>query len=347
MREWARRIRATRTRLRRDAPGLGGHPGHRGRAAGLPPLDGSAPAHARRRASTRWSGWPPTRARPTSSGRLVLDRRARPFDRIPSTRVSPADRRRLWDAVVRLAGIADPASRPHPDRSGMTRIHERLAPTCRSRRPSTSSRTSRTPTPGIPAPRGRDGPSRADGPDRRRHDLRARRADGRPGRADDLPDHAASSARHGSSSSAPDRASMPSTTSGSSRAASGTAIDYTADIRLRGIRRLLAAVPRRHVRADRTGCRGRAWRDTLAALAASDGDAGADADARRDHRGRDQRPERRLRPAPRPRHRAVRRRVAGRRPRQDRRRSTPPTGRSRSTWASSSTTTSPTRRSCG
>ena len=41
-------------------------------------------------------------------GRLVLDRRPRPFDRIPSTRVSPADRRRLWDAVVRLAGIADP-----------------------------------------------------------------------------------------------------------------------------------------------------------------------------------------------------------------------------------------------
>ena len=42
------------------------------------------------------------------SGRLVLDRRARPFDRIPSTRVPPEDRRRLWDAVVRLAGIADP-----------------------------------------------------------------------------------------------------------------------------------------------------------------------------------------------------------------------------------------------
>ena len=47
------------------------------------------------------------------SGRLVLDRRARPFDRIPSTRVSAAHRRRLWDAVVRLAGIAD----PHPART--------------------------------------------------------------------------------------------------------------------------------------------------------------------------------------------------------------------------------------
>ena len=49
------------------------------------------------------------------SGRLVLDRRARPFDRIPSTRVSPADRRRLWDAVVQLAGIADPL----PDRTSI------------------------------------------------------------------------------------------------------------------------------------------------------------------------------------------------------------------------------------
>ena len=53
--------------------------------------------------------WLAADARATDlAGRLVLDRRARPFDRIPSTRVSPADRRRLWDAVVRLAGIADP-----------------------------------------------------------------------------------------------------------------------------------------------------------------------------------------------------------------------------------------------
>ena len=33
-------------------------------------------------------------------GRLYLDRRARPFDRFPSTRLSPADRRELWDRVV-------------------------------------------------------------------------------------------------------------------------------------------------------------------------------------------------------------------------------------------------------
>jgi dehydrogenase/reductase SDR family member 12 len=44
-----------------------------------------------------------------AGGRLFLDRRPRPFDRLPSTRVTPADRRRLWDTVVALAGGDDPA----------------------------------------------------------------------------------------------------------------------------------------------------------------------------------------------------------------------------------------------
>jgi NAD(P)-dependent dehydrogenase (short-subunit alcohol dehydrogenase family) len=39
------------------------------------------------------------------NGRLLLDRAPRPFDRIPSTRLSAADRRRLWTAVRGLAGI--------------------------------------------------------------------------------------------------------------------------------------------------------------------------------------------------------------------------------------------------
>lgn len=45
------------------------------------------------------------------SGRLYLDRRARPFDRAPWTRLDAGERRRLWDAVVRRAGIEDPAPR--------------------------------------------------------------------------------------------------------------------------------------------------------------------------------------------------------------------------------------------
>lgn len=42
------------------------------------------------------------------SGLLFLDRRPRPFDRVPATRLSPADRRHLWDRVVTLSGAADP-----------------------------------------------------------------------------------------------------------------------------------------------------------------------------------------------------------------------------------------------
>lgn len=42
------------------------------------------------------------------NGKLVLDRRARPFDRVPWTVVSPADRRHLWDQVVGFSGMTDP-----------------------------------------------------------------------------------------------------------------------------------------------------------------------------------------------------------------------------------------------
>ncbi|MEO8207866.1 MAG: SDR family NAD(P)-dependent oxidoreductase [Chloroflexota bacterium] len=43
------------------------------------------------------------------NGQLILDRRSRPFDRIARTRLSAADRRRLWDQVVALSGGQDPA----------------------------------------------------------------------------------------------------------------------------------------------------------------------------------------------------------------------------------------------
>jgi len=55
--------------------------------------------------------WLATQPEPAStSGRLYLDRRPRPFDRMPATRLSAADRRRLWADVVGLAGGPDPAT---------------------------------------------------------------------------------------------------------------------------------------------------------------------------------------------------------------------------------------------
>jgi NAD(P)-dependent dehydrogenase (short-subunit alcohol dehydrogenase family) len=49
-------------------------------------------------------------------GNLYLDRRPRPFDRLPATRLSAAERRRLWDMVVRLAGVPDPTVDRHAEK---------------------------------------------------------------------------------------------------------------------------------------------------------------------------------------------------------------------------------------
>jgi dehydrogenase/reductase SDR family member 12 len=49
-----------------------------------------------------------------SDGNLYLDRRPRSFDRLPATRLSAAERRRLWDTVVRLAGVPDPVAAARP-----------------------------------------------------------------------------------------------------------------------------------------------------------------------------------------------------------------------------------------
>ena len=57
-----------------------------------------------------WLATATTKETDAAGGALWLDRRTRPFDRLPTTRVSPVDRRRLWDLVVALAGVADPPS---------------------------------------------------------------------------------------------------------------------------------------------------------------------------------------------------------------------------------------------
>ena len=47
-----------------------------------------------------WLATTPTLIAP--GGRLYLDRRPRPFDRVPQTRLSADDRAELWDMVTEL-----------------------------------------------------------------------------------------------------------------------------------------------------------------------------------------------------------------------------------------------------
>lgn len=47
-------------------------------------------------------------------GRLYLDRRVRPFDRVPQTRLSADDRRTLWERVSALARVTPPAAPEEP-----------------------------------------------------------------------------------------------------------------------------------------------------------------------------------------------------------------------------------------
>jgi dehydrogenase/reductase SDR family member 12 len=112
MREWARRTIGTGLAFFAMHPGWADTPGIADALPGFHRLMGPILRSPAQGVDTMvWLAAEPGATE--LSGRLVLDRRPRPFDRIPSTRVSPADRRRLWDAVVGLAGIADPL----PDRS--------------------------------------------------------------------------------------------------------------------------------------------------------------------------------------------------------------------------------------
>lgn len=107
VREWARRLHPRGIAVNAMHPGWADTPGL---AASLPGFHERIGGQLRTAAegvdTMLWlAAAPEGRAH---TGRLFLDRRPRPFDRVPSTRLSPADRRALWDEVVTLTGAAAP-----------------------------------------------------------------------------------------------------------------------------------------------------------------------------------------------------------------------------------------------
>ena len=108
VREWARRLRGTGVTINAMHPGWADTPGL---AETLPAFYRAMRPVLRTPAQGAdtivWLAADPAAA--AVSGALYLDRRPRPFDRIPRTRLSAADRRHLWDMVVSLSGAPDPA----------------------------------------------------------------------------------------------------------------------------------------------------------------------------------------------------------------------------------------------
>jgi dehydrogenase/reductase SDR family member 12 len=108
MREWARRFRATPITFVSMHPGWADTPGL---SASLPGFASTMKPILRTAAegvdTLVWLATAPDVDR--LSGMFVHDRRARPFDRVPMTRVSPAHRRRLWESIVEMTRVEDPA----------------------------------------------------------------------------------------------------------------------------------------------------------------------------------------------------------------------------------------------
>ncbi len=91
IREWARRLRGTGIVANAMHPGWANTPGLEASLPGFADLVGGQLRTAAEGVDTiLWLAAAPE-ARATT-GRLLLDRRARPFDRIPATRLSAAER---------------------------------------------------------------------------------------------------------------------------------------------------------------------------------------------------------------------------------------------------------------
>jgi NAD(P)-dependent dehydrogenase (short-subunit alcohol dehydrogenase family) len=103
VREWARHLAGRGVAINAMHPGWADTPGLEASLPGFRRLMGGALRTPREGADTIvWLAASPEARGLT--GRLLLDRRPRPFDRVPATRLSARDRRTLWDAVVGLTG---------------------------------------------------------------------------------------------------------------------------------------------------------------------------------------------------------------------------------------------------
>jgi len=113
VREWARRVPAAEVTFNAMHPGWADTPGLSASLPGFARLMGPLLRTPAEGVDTAlWLAAAPDVAGLT--GRLYLDRRPRPFDRAPLTRLSAAERVELWNEVVRLAGLPHPTSSATP-----------------------------------------------------------------------------------------------------------------------------------------------------------------------------------------------------------------------------------------
>ena len=109
VREWGRRLARTDVTVNAMHPGWADTPGIAASLPGFYEMMGPLLRTPAEGADT--IVWLATAPEATAQrGKLFLDRRPRPFDRVPATRLSASDRRRLWDLVVALSGAPDPAT---------------------------------------------------------------------------------------------------------------------------------------------------------------------------------------------------------------------------------------------